>query len=366
MCIWLINYNSGDIVNHSIIYLFGFDNSYDEIIIAANGDTKLEWPVINGFFKIFVELHEGVNIIQLSTTKSHLSFTLIYQSIITENFIQLVYLTSVNENDSLFEHIPRFVYMTKIIQCVLNEILYKQTGYRRTFQIETTNKIQCHCVKLINKKDFYMKMNGEDLYRQIYLESNNVISNRNKSRVIALLSFLTDINDEFKMNETSGTCAFAYDTFTVISIPYFINWPKSLNDFWNILNVKSNHFFYSVGVYLHELCHLYSVQHGDNDNIMSQGFSAAQNFFLVTEQMLTIMLNGQCSCYHMSLTRLSAKLLYENGKTHRIHENYYECIYNYCRFPIVFLKNRSKPSQCYCNGRFQFQIDHCDLLLKQL
>jgi hypothetical protein len=54
MCIWIINYQAGQIVYQPIIQLFGFDNFYHEKILVNN---KYQWPIIQGLFKVILYLH---------------------------------------------------------------------------------------------------------------------------------------------------------------------------------------------------------------------------------------------------------------------------------------------------------------------
>jgi hypothetical protein len=49
MCIWIINYQPGDIVYQPIIQLFGFDSIYHETILVNN---KYQWPIVQGLFKV--------------------------------------------------------------------------------------------------------------------------------------------------------------------------------------------------------------------------------------------------------------------------------------------------------------------------
>jgi hypothetical protein len=49
MCIWIINYQPGDIVYQPIIQLFGFDSIYHETILV---NRKYQWPVVQGLFKV--------------------------------------------------------------------------------------------------------------------------------------------------------------------------------------------------------------------------------------------------------------------------------------------------------------------------
>jgi len=53
MCIWIINYQAGQIVYQPIIQLFGFDNFYHEKILVNN---KYQWPIIQGLFKVILNL----------------------------------------------------------------------------------------------------------------------------------------------------------------------------------------------------------------------------------------------------------------------------------------------------------------------
>lgn len=49
MCLWIINYQPGEIISQPIIQLFGFDSIYNETILVNN---KYQWPIVQGLFKV--------------------------------------------------------------------------------------------------------------------------------------------------------------------------------------------------------------------------------------------------------------------------------------------------------------------------
>lgn len=57
MCIWIINYQPGDVVRQPIIQLFGFDSIYNEKILV---NDKYQWPIVQGLFKVTIRLESRV------------------------------------------------------------------------------------------------------------------------------------------------------------------------------------------------------------------------------------------------------------------------------------------------------------------
>lgn len=68
--------------------------------------------------------------------------------------------------------------------------------------------------------------------------------------------------------------------------------------------VRNESLFYAIGAYLHELGHLFGLDHGNNqiETIMSSSkdfIESGRDFFLVTPRLCSILLTNQCSCYQV-------------------------------------------------------------------
>ena len=121
--------------------------------------------------QIYIQLESGENIIQLSTSASQLSFTLVYQPLTTPGItLRLIYVSFSDSIDHNIDYIcKQFMFLTKLVRSTLDEILYKQTGYKRSllFTIEK----QIHHLSML-EKDFEEKTTDnqvfKELYRQIY------------------------------------------------------------------------------------------------------------------------------------------------------------------------------------------------------
>jgi hypothetical protein len=74
MCIWIINYQAGDIVYQPIIQLFGFDSFYHETILVNN---KYQWPIIQGLFKVKFEFIFSIYMIIKNIHRSILNLNLV-------------------------------------------------------------------------------------------------------------------------------------------------------------------------------------------------------------------------------------------------------------------------------------------------
>jgi hypothetical protein len=97
----------------------------------------------------------------------------------------------------------------------------------------------------------------------------------------------------------------AFKNVIVLNLPeQFRHLPKSFDEFYENLNkiVGNESLFYSIGAYLHELGHLFGLDHGSGhtETIMSssKGFiDSGNDFFLVTPRLCSIIFDRQCSCY---------------------------------------------------------------------
>ncbi|UJR28191.1 hypothetical protein I4U23_009442 [Adineta vaga] len=291
MCLWIINYQAGQTVYQSIIQLFGYDSIYHEFIQV---NQKYQWPITQGLFKIYIELIPGENQIHLSTTISELTFVLFYYPTKTNNNIslRLVYISFCDDtNNNIEQFCKQFFFLTKLVRCTLDEILSKQTDFQRSllFQIEK----QIHHVSML-RKDFQEKLTDNDIFKEIY-------------RQIYTMDFAQDLSIKLVINSSiSPSLAFAstFKNLIVLNLPeHFRHLPSSFDEFYeNLMTQNVNSLFYLIGAYLHELGHVFGLDHGNNQNetIMSssKGYvDDGKDFFLVTPRFCSIQFNRQCSCY---------------------------------------------------------------------
>jgi hypothetical protein len=59
----------------------------------------------------------------------------------------------------------QFVFLTKLVRCIFDEILYKQIGYKRSLIFEIERKI--HHISML-KKDFQDKIIDKEIFKEIY------------------------------------------------------------------------------------------------------------------------------------------------------------------------------------------------------
>ncbi|CAF0763254.1 unnamed protein product [Rotaria sordida] len=360
MCIWIINYQAGEIVYQPIIQLFGFDNIYHETILVNN---KYQWPIVQGLFKIYIELNPGENIIQLSTLTSELSFTLIYSPLKTTNItLRLIYVSFSDTVDHDIENIcKKFIFLTKLVRCTFDEILYKQMGYKRSLLFDIERKI--HHISML-KKDFEDKITGNDIFKEIYCQIYKTDLVQDGSVKLIIKSSIS----------SSLTFAYTFNNMIVLNLPKEFNYlPISFNEFYENLNTnKIESLFYSIGAYLHELGHLFGLDHGNHQDLTimssSKGYiDSGKDFFLISPRLCSIIYNQQCSCYKKPILNISCS--YSNGVLSK-HSLNFKCLCKsdiHCQFALKFnhYKYNEKPKQCICNGQFQFDINHCHQLMVQ-
>ncbi|CAM4776888.1 unnamed protein product [Rotaria magnacalcarata] len=362
MCIWIINYEAGQIVHQPIIQLFGFDNIYHETILINN---KYQWPIVQGLFKVYVELVSGENIIHLSTSISELSFKLIYSPLKATNIIlRLIYVSFSDDNDYNNHHIEyickKFFFLTKLVRSTFDEILYKQIGYKRSSLFDIERKI--HHITML-RKDFENKINGDDIFKEIYRQISTLDLAQDSSVKLIVQSAIS----------SSLTFAYTFKNMIVFNLPnQFNSLPISFKEFYENLPMNNEPLFYSIGAYLHELGHLFGLDHGDNQSLTimssSKGYiDAGKDFFLISSRVHSIVFHQQCCCYKNPMSNISSS--YSNGLLSKHSVNLESLCKSdiHCRFQLKFNleKYNEKPNQCECNGQYQFDIDHCHRLMIQ-
>jgi hypothetical protein len=80
--------------------------------------------------------------------------------------LRLIYISFSDKIDDNIERIcKQFLYLTKLVRCTFDEILYKQIGYNRSLIFEIERKI--HHVSML-QKDFDGKLTDNDIFKEIY------------------------------------------------------------------------------------------------------------------------------------------------------------------------------------------------------
>ena len=99
---------------------------------------------------------------------SDLSLTLFYDPLKSNQkvILRLIYITY---PDDIINNIERackqYLFLTKLVRCTFDEILYKQTAYKRSLLFQVENQI--HHVSM-SRKDFQEKTTDKDIFREIY------------------------------------------------------------------------------------------------------------------------------------------------------------------------------------------------------
>lgn len=116
---------------------------------------------------------------------------MIYSPLKTNKIIfRLIYLSFSDEiNYNIDYNCKQFLYLTKLVQCTLDEILYKQFHNQRSllkFDIEK----QIHHISML-KKDFQEKTNDKDIFKEIYRQINSTNLNEDLSMKLIINSTLS-------------------------------------------------------------------------------------------------------------------------------------------------------------------------------
>lgn len=117
--------------------------------------------------QVYLQLTPGENHIRLTTAQSELSIMLVF-SPSTANSInmRLLVVSFADEIDKSIEHRCRqLAFLTKLVRCTFDELLYKQTRSRCSapFNVEK----QVHHVSM-SRGDFADKSTDKDVFKEIY------------------------------------------------------------------------------------------------------------------------------------------------------------------------------------------------------
>ncbi len=91
-------------------------------------------------------------------------------------------------------------FLTKLVRCTFDEILYKQIGYNRSLLFEIERKI--HHVSML-KKDFEEKRTDKEIFREIYRQiySTDLVQDTSVKLIInsSISSSLTFASSELNL-----------------------------------------------------------------------------------------------------------------------------------------------------------------------
>lgn len=125
----------------------------------------------------------------------------------TDITLRLVYITlSDDSNHDLENMCKKFVLLTKLVRCTFDEILYKQTGYKRSSLFNIERKI--HHITML-KKDFEDKLTGEDIFKEVY-------------RQIFTMNIAQDSSIKLVINSFISSSIFAYSNLNFFDVVFHI------------------------------------------------------------------------------------------------------------------------------------------------
>lgn len=153
------NYNSGDVVHHSLILLTGeiitpssgndkhHHNSQD-LIVTYNALDQASWPIHNNQFKAIVQLHAGDNTIHLETSNDQAAIHIHYELPLTTKFVRPIYIVCTDDDShgqfqgpegtdcSSESACSRIALGTRLLQSFTAEKLREHGLGRKTFALE--------------------------------------------------------------------------------------------------------------------------------------------------------------------------------------------------------------------------------------
>lgn len=162
--------------------------------------------------------------------------------------IRLGSLSFPNQNNVSLQHIAQqFVFLTKLVRCAFDEILFKQFGYARSLLFEIEK--QFHHINM-SEDDFQDKQNSEEIFKVIYRRMIRTDFAPNTSMKLILHSSIAP-NLAFAYSKSNGFVMIvgivssflhfiqAFKDVIVINLPeHFTDLPSSFDEFVQILNTN--------------------------------------------------------------------------------------------------------------------------------
>ncbi len=91
--------------------------------------------------------------------------------------------------------------------------------------------------------------------------------------------------------------------------------------------LRAESLFYSIGAYLHELGHLFGLDHGQTESptIMSSSkgyIDSGKDFFRITPRFCSVLFDRRCSCYQVELRKWGMNNQFYGGILRQIRRIY--------------------------------------------
>ncbi|XP_067684647.1 uncharacterized protein [Haliotis asinina] len=331
-------YNVGDreVVTYHIILLLGeIDDCLDDGVLDVWNSNDMsrrryQWPVVEGCFKVLMELKLGENILSVQFEDEVLTLSLIFEEPKFAHFVRPVYIV-LSDDDGYFQGpddedcsptsaIRRITLGAQLIQTFTAEKMKEHGFGRQTFQLETGDDYAplCHLFRSKLTTEQAYAMSGNDLWSHFAKElMTSHLRNKDKCKWYCFMSFTryqppsdTDIPKTHSeiLRYTKGHTALGGGGLALFGTGNLHTWAESLDEVYARLTDcrKINRRKYmddsayreyywanyatGLGASLHELGHTFDLAHTPS-GIMARGFDDLHKVFTIQR----LRSNGRCN-----------------------------------------------------------------------
>lgn len=309
------NFNEGETVFYSLALIRGFAPlSCSSIIIRGRKNLNTQWPIINGEFRILVELSRGINELELEAGRAKTKFTLIHEPRDTRLRVTPVYVIC-SGHDGYFQGpkeedrspesaATRIGLGARLLQCLTAEKLYEAGYGRKTFQLERDlDGPECLVMQSALNVDQARQMSQRELWEVIGRE---LMSGPLASKDRKYLAFLSctryqgsphSRTHKDTLARTQGHAALGGGGLALFGSACLHTWPTSmaqvLPKFLDTKIIDAEHLMddsnyrgtyggclaTTLGSVLHELGHTFDLGH-TREGIMGRGFDNIDRVFV--------------------------------------------------------------------------------------
>lgn len=325
----VLNHKVGDVVHYPLALICGAcasEGASSSVSVAnrssKNRDTFVSWPLINGKFKLFVQLALGKNELVLKSHETCQTFTLVFEPLasLQSNYIRLVYVLCCDapqggcfqgpegEDCSIESARDRIGLGMQMLQTTMTETLAASGASRKSFRLEH-GKDFTPVVHVFKSKIRYgdaLAMAAEDVWSRVATElMNSELRDGDWCKFVAFLCWTRyQAGTEPKtygevLSRTSGHVMIGAGGLALCGTGCLYTWARNVEELpqrlYDSRKVDCLHFMddsnyrgtllasysSSLGGVLHEMGHTFGLGH-TAQGIMGHGFHDIAHVYTVS------------------------------------------------------------------------------------
>ncbi|XP_060529866.1 uncharacterized protein LOC132704105 isoform X2 [Cylas formicarius] len=325
-CLRIINFEPATSVTYAIVKIVGSVETNDQnpectsapncVTITSSSRHDVKADLVNGRFKVFLELNRGENSICITHCDQNVQLKVTYEPNLTDYTVIPLYVicdghdgrfqAPENEKNDVDSALRRITLCAKLLQCFTAEKLHDNGLGRKTFSLKGG------CSVFRSKLDYTeaRKMGQEELWGRIGREIMQSEIGFHAAKYLAFLSCTTYVGEKFtsflKSHEdligiTDGYVALGGGGLALFGTACLYTWPEYFDEvaarFEDNALVDRTAFLddscyrgtiggcfsTTLGSVLHELYHTFDLGHTEV-GVMARGFDNIYKFFTTDEK----------------------------------------------------------------------------------